>query len=232
MEDWYKPIEIQQKTNPQPAQKSSNNGVRSFWCNHIVQLEAMKIICMGSHSLQFLSITLFTHTDIHVGIHSSGHVRERRKIVRFWCQREMQFSLSLPPYTSFLPINTWQRGDEKSRIKTNEFRFRRANFIQRTSQVLPSIPRTTLNHYVYYYGLCYLFNNVNREWMPACSLRPIKISICRAEYQRTRHTETSVTYRCLEACIILAKPLVANQSWLLNCTIITDLQIGNGDCTV
>lgn len=100
--------------------------------------------------------------------------------------------LCLSPYTSFLPINTWQRGDEKSRIKTNEFRFRRANFIQRTSRVLPSIPRTTLNHYVYYYGLCHLFYNVNREWMPACLLRPIKISICRAEYQHTRYNETSV----------------------------------------
>jgi len=118
-------------------------------------------------------------------------------------KRNAIFSVS-PPCTSFLPINTWQRGDEKSRIKTNEFRFRRANFIQRTSQVLPSIPRTTLNHYDYYYGLCHLFYNVNREWMPACLLRPIKISICRAEYQRTRYTETSVTLQIprglLHAC--------------------------------
>ena len=147
-------------------------------------------------------------------------------------KRNAIFSVSpSPPYTSFLPINTWQRGDEKSRIKTNEFRFRRANFIQRTSQVLPSIPRTTLNHYVYYYGLCHLFYNVNREWMPACLLRPIKISICRAGYQRTRYTGTSVTYRCLEAYSTRALPLVANQSWLLNC-VITDLQIGSEDCTV
>ena len=172
----------------------------------------------------------FAHMDIHVGIQCSGHVREWGKIARFWCQSEMQFSLSLPLY--FFPSHqhTWQRGDEKSRIKTNEFRFRRANFIQRTSQVLPSIPRTTLNHYVYYYGLCHLFYNVNREWMPACLLRPIKISICRAEYQHTRYNETSVTYRYLDGYSTRAQSLVANQSWLLN-GVITDLQIGNEDCT-
>ena len=41
-------------------------------------------------------------------------------------KRNAIFSVS-PPYSSFLPINTWQWGDEKSRIKTNEFRFRRAS---------------------------------------------------------------------------------------------------------
>jgi hypothetical protein len=64
--------------------------------------------------------------------------------------------------------------------------------------------------------------------MLACLLRPIKISICRAEYQRTRYTETTVTYSYLEAYSTRTQPLVANQPWLLN-YVITDLQIGNED---
>jgi hypothetical protein len=151
--------------------------------------------------------------DIHVCIHCSGHVTEWRKIVRFWCQREMQFSLSLPLILLSFPSTLGSEGMRRAESRQMSFASGElANFIRRALQVLPSIPRTTLNHYVYYYGLCHLFYNVNREWMPACLLRPIKISICRAEYPRTRYYETSVTYRYLEANSKRAQPLVGNQS--------------------
>ena len=67
--------------------------------------------------------------------------------------------------------------------------------------------------------------------MCACLSRPIKISICRAEYQRTRYSEASVTCRCLEAYSTRAQSMVANQPQLLSCAM-TDLQIDNEDCTV
>jgi hypothetical protein len=81
----------------------------------------MKIICMGSHSSQFFSIIFFTHMDIHVGIHSSGHVTEWRKIVRFWCQSEMQFSLSLPLTLLSFPSTLGSEGMRKAESRQMSF---------------------------------------------------------------------------------------------------------------
>jgi hypothetical protein len=230
VENFEEPIEIHQKTNPHPAQclqiMQFAQSVVITLCSYTQwKLSAMGDILHNSFQLFFLLtwMSMWVSTAV-VTLENGGKLSDSdvKEKCNFLC---------LSPYTSFLPINTWQRGDEKSRIKTNEFRFRRANFIQRTSQVPPSVPPTTLNHYVCYYGLCHLFYNVNRDWMPACILRPIIISICRAEYQRTPYTETAVTYRYLEAYSTRTQPLVANQPWLLN-YIITHLQIGNEDCTV
>jgi len=81
----------------------------------------MKIIWTWSLSSQFVSIMFCTHMDIHVGIHYSGHVREWRKIVRFWCQSEMQFSLSLPLILLSFPSTLGSEGMRKAESRQMSF---------------------------------------------------------------------------------------------------------------
>ena len=83
----------------------------------------MTIICMDSHSYNSFQLFFFfsTHMDIHVDIHSSGRFRKWRKIVRFWCQREMQFSLSLPLTLLSFPSTLGREGMRKAESRQMSF---------------------------------------------------------------------------------------------------------------
>jgi hypothetical protein len=88
---------------------------------------------------QLLSLNFYTATSL---FHSVVTLQTEGKSSDSDVKQKRNF-LCLPLLFFFRSINTWQRVDEKNTIKTNEFRFLRANFIQRTSLVVLATPYTT-----------------------------------------------------------------------------------------